>query len=49
MVRLVPGPDGKIPTGSIYEAVNQDTILVSMMLVNNETGAIQPVEQMQKP
>ncbi len=48
VVRLVPGPDGKIPTGSIYEAVNQDTILVSMMLVNNETGAIQPVEQMQK-
>ncbi|BCI61465.1 cysteine desulfurase family protein [Solibaculum mannosilyticum] len=48
VIRLAPGPDGKIPVQSIYEAVNEDTILVSMMLVNNETGAIQPVEHIKK-
>lgn len=48
VICLAPGPDGKIPVQSIYEAVNEDTILVSMMLVNNETGAIQPVEHIKK-
>ncbi len=48
VIRLAPAPDGKISIQSIEEAVNQDTILVSMMLVNNETGAIQPVEHIKK-
>lgn len=43
VVRLKPGPDGTIPAESLASAVTPDTILVSMMLVNNETGAILPV------
>ena len=43
VVRLRPGPDGSVTEDAIRRAVNGDTILVSLMLVNNETGAIQPV------
>ena len=44
VVRLRPGSDGSVSARDIETAVNKDTILVSVMLVNNETGAIQPVE-----
>ncbi len=43
-VFLKPGRDGRISEEQIFEAVNERTILVSIMLVNNETGAIFPVE-----
>lgn len=43
VIYLKPGSDGAIKVKDLYEAVNSDTILVSMMLVNNETGALQPV------
>lgn len=43
VVRLRPGADGSVTAEDIRRAVNADTILVSLMLVNNETGAIQPV------
>ena len=36
--------EGVIDTKSLYEAVREDTILVSIMHVNNETGIIQPVK-----
>lgn len=39
-----PGPDGVVPAERVLEAVREDTILVSVMHVNNETGAVQPVE-----
>lgn len=35
---------GCVSEESIYEAVNQKTILVSLMLVNNEVGSIMPVK-----
>ena len=41
---LKPNSDGVILPEDIYSAVNDKTILVSIMLVNNETGAIQPVK-----
>lgn len=44
VVRLRPGPDGSVRAEDLMQAVNGDTILVSLMLVNNETGAVQPVE-----
>lgn len=44
VVRLRPGTDGVVPAQALAEAVTPDTVLVSMMLVNNETGALQPVE-----
>lgn len=45
---LKPGPDGAIKVDELNKAVTRDTILVSIMLVNNETGAIQPVEAAKK-
>ena len=44
VVRLRPGPDGSIRAEDLMQAVSGDTILVSLMLVNNETGAVQPIE-----
>lgn len=37
--------DGKIALNDLKEALREDTILVSVMFVNNETGIIQPIEQ----
>ena len=38
-----PGPDGIIDPQAIADALDGETVLVSVMLVNNETGAIQRV------
>jgi cysteine desulfurase len=43
VIYLSPNKDGSISEDSIFEAVNEDTILVSLMLINNETGAINPL------
>lgn len=45
VIRLVPGRDGVIPLSAIREAITPDTCLVSVMAVNNETGAIMPVDK----
>lgn len=45
IVYLKPQPDGVISTDDLKNAINKDTILVSIMLVNNEVGAIQPVKE----
>lgn len=44
VIYLKPQSDGRIKVEDINNAVNDKTILVSIMLVNNETGAIQPVD-----
>lgn len=44
VVYLKPDSDGIISQDQIFDAVNSNTILVSIMLVNNETGAIMPVK-----
>jgi cysteine desulfurase len=41
---VAPDPDGTVPAERVLDAVTDETVLVSMMHVNNETGAIQPVE-----
>ncbi len=33
---------GHISTGQVAEALREDTVLVSVMLVNNETGCLFP-------
>ena len=38
VTRLKPEKDGSISVNSVIEALREDTILVSLMLVNNETG-----------
>ena len=40
---IAPGPDGRIAPGAVAGAVRDDTALVSVMHVNNETGAINDV------
>lgn len=39
------GPDGIVDARSVIDALREDTILVSVMLANNETGALQPVAE----
>lgn len=43
---LPPNSQGMIEKEAIFHAVNASTILVSMQMVNNELGSIQPVEAM---
>jgi cysteine desulfurase len=38
-----PRPDGTVDPRAVAEAVDEHTLLVSVMLVNNETGAVQDV------
>lgn len=40
-----PGPTGHVVAGDIAAAMRPNTALVSVMHANNETGAIQPIEQ----
>jgi cysteine desulfurase len=45
-VRLVaPNRMGRISADDVLTAVTDDTLLVSVMHVNNETGVIQPIEE----
>lgn len=48
VVRLPVGADGRVSRESIFNAVTADTVIVSIMAVNNETGTIQPVEEMRR-
>ena len=40
ITRLAPQPDGSISPESVVNALRPDTALVTLMLVNNETGAV---------
>ena len=48
VIYLPPDSSGSIISEDIRAAVNKDTILVSIMAVNNETGAVQPIEAVYK-
>ena len=45
---LQPDELGNISVDSLRAALRKDTILVSVMMVNNETGAVMPIQQMAK-
>ncbi len=45
---LQPDHLGRITVDDLKAALRKDTILVSIMMVNNETGAIMPIPQMAK-
>ncbi len=45
VTRLMPDRNGNIDARQVADALREDTALVSMMLVNNETGCIFPVEE----
>ena len=46
VTRIRPDPDGTLPAERIVSACRDDTVLVSVMMVNNETGARHPLERM---
>jgi len=45
---LVPEADGTVSLEALRAALRSDTILVSVMMVNNEVGALMPVQSMAK-
>jgi len=45
VTRVAPGADGRVTAESIEAALRPDTILVSVMASNNETGVIQPMAE----
>jgi len=45
VIKLKSQKDGKISLEELKSALNEKTVLVSIMLVNNETGVIQPISE----
>ena len=45
---LQPNQDGQVTLDALKAALQEDTFLVSIMTVNNETGAVMPISQMAK-
>jgi cysteine desulfurase len=45
---VAPAPSGLIDLGAIERALRPETRLISVMLANNETGVLQPVEEIGK-
>lgn len=45
VVRIKPSKSGEIDADEFVDAVDDNTFLVSCMMVNNETGAIMPVKR----
>lgn len=48
VIRLVPDENGIIKEDDLCDAITKNTILVSIMLVNNEIGSIQPIKAARK-
>jgi len=42
---LESGPDGVVSAESVAEALRPETVLVSVMTANNETGVVQPIRE----
>ncbi|MDN0193912.1 cysteine desulfurase DndA [Streptomyces sp. S.PNR 29] len=40
---IEPGPSGRVTVEAVMDRLRPDTLLVSLMHVNNETGVVQPV------
>lgn len=45
---LKPDFSGRIPVEAFEEALREDTVLISLMLVNNEVGSLLPVTEVSK-
>jgi len=42
---IKPNSDGIIKTGSVEKAIKNNTVLISIMYVNNEIGTLQPIRE----
>jgi cysteine desulfurase len=42
VTRVAAAPNGRVEPGAVAEALRDDTVLVSVMAANNETGVLQP-------
>jgi len=43
--KVAIGPDGLADLAQLEAAIDDDTVLITVLLVNNETGVVQPLEQ----
>lgn len=48
VIRLIPDESGNITEAQLTEAITADTILVTVMYVNNEVGSVLPVQTIRK-
>lgn len=48
VIRLMPDKYGSISAADLNEAIDENTVLVSMMHTNNEVGSILPVDKIKK-
>lgn len=48
VTRLRPDSTGRIPAEAVSEALREDTVLVSLMMVNNETGSVTDIQKISK-
>ncbi len=48
VIRLAPDKYGRINEDELFESINSNTILVSLMAVNNEVGSVLPVNTARK-
>ncbi len=48
LTEIQPQPDGLLSTKQLIEAFQNDTILVSVMMANNEIGVLQPLDEFTK-
>jgi cysteine desulfurase len=48
VIRLQPDKEGNITKGQLAEAITPDTILISVMYINNEVGTVMPVDFIRK-
>jgi cysteine desulfurase len=47
-VIYIPAPNGELDMAMLEDAIDEKTVLVSAMLVNNETGCIFPINKVKK-
>lgn len=48
VVYLSPDKSGAVSYEQLYKTIDENTVLVSVMCVNNETGALMPVDKIKK-
>lgn len=48
VTRVPVGSDGRVDPAAVEAALREDTVLVSVMHANNETGILQPIEEISR-